>query len=477
MKQPGRTPGSLGEIEASPKGKRIGAFFDLDGTLIAGFSASHLSKERMRKRDVTLAELLRTLGVALNASAGRSDFEDLLRVGAETWEGRRDDELMEMGERLFQTRLVNLVYPEMREIVRAHQARGHTVVLCSSATCYQVEPVARFLGIDHVLCNRFAVKEGVLTGAVAKPVLWGKGKARVVQAFAGKHGVDLDKSYFYADGDEDQALMHLVGKPRPVNPGRQLTRVADKRGWPIQRFTSRNTNSALRSLAGVASVLPIGLAGLGLGVMKQDKRAGLNFAFPKWLETMFRINGVKFNVVGRENLWNHRPAVFIFNHRNNYDALITAMLVEKDFTGVGKKEVENHWLMGNLGKLADVAFIDRSDTKATLEQLKPIEDLARKGISISIAPEGTRLDTQEVGPFKKGAFRMAMAAGIPVVPIVIRNAEIIAARDAGSLSPGTVDVAVLPAVDVGGWKLEALSEHIETVRQQYLDTLRNWPSE
>ena len=54
----------------------------------------------------------------------------------------------------------DLIYPEMRELVRAHQRRGHTVVLSSSAlTSFQAEPVARYLGIDHVLCNRFVVDE------------------------------------------------------------------------------------------------------------------------------------------------------------------------------------------------------------------------------------------------------------------------------------------------------------------------------
>ncbi|WP_198157949.1 haloacid dehalogenase-like hydrolase, partial [Mycobacterium celatum] len=62
------------------------------------------------------------------------------------------------------------IYPEMRELVRAHLARGHTVVLSSSALTLQVEPVARFLGIPNTLTNKFETDEnGILTGNVVKP--------------------------------------------------------------------------------------------------------------------------------------------------------------------------------------------------------------------------------------------------------------------------------------------------------------------
>ena len=131
--------------------------------------------------------------------------------------------------------------------------------------------------------------------------------------------------------------------------------------------------------------------------------------------------------------------------------------------------------MGTIGKLMDAAFIDRDNPKAAVEELKKIEELARKGLSIMVAPEGTRLDTTEVGPFKKGPFRMAMSAGIPIVPIVIRNAEVVAARDSSTFNPGTVDVAVFPPIPVDDWTVENLPERIEEVRQLYLDTLKNWP--
>jgi len=475
-----RLPGSVAEIEASPRGPRVAACFDLDGTLIAGYSARFLGQEQLRQRELGLSDIVRTLGVAVGAGLGRASFEDLLKVGADPWKGRAHEDLEEMGQRLFKQKVEPVIYPEMRELVRAHKRQGHTVVLASSATAYQVEPVARFLDVDDVLCNRYTVKDGVLTGDVDRPVLWGPGKADAVQKFARDRHVDLGQSYFYADGDEDLALMHLVGHPRPVNPGKRLSKVAENRGWPVLRFTSRGgggLGAPVKMLAGLATLPPMLALGVATGIVKRDKHAVMNTTMKRWIDITFGLNGVKLNVVGRENLWEERPAVFIFNHRNQMDALIVCRLIERGYTGVAKKEMANNPVTIWLGKLMDVAYIDRADTASAVASLESVQEVAKKGLSILIAPEGTRLDTTEVGRFKKGAFRMAMAADVPVVPIVIRNAELIASRNGASLHPGMVDIAVLPPISVKDWTLDDLDEKIEGVRQQFIETLHDWPTE
>src|SRR5258707_476582 len=361
------------------------------------------------------------------------------------------------------------------ELVRAHMARGHTVVLSSSALTVQVEPVARFLGIQNVVSNKFETDEdGVLTGEVLTPIIWGPGKARAVQAFSAKSGVDLAQSYFYADGDEDVALMYLVGNPRPTNPAGKLAAVAAKRGWPVLRFSSRsgsNPVSQLRTAAGIASMVPIAAGALGLWLLTRNKRTGVNFFTSTFGRTLLAATGVNLKVLGRENLTAERPAVFIFNHRNQADPMIAGTLVSDNFTSVGKKELENDPIVGTVGKIMDAAFIDRDDPKKAIEGLKKVEELARKGLSILIAPEGTRLDTTEVGPFKKGPFRIAMSAGIPIVPIVIRNAEVIAARNSTTMNPGTVDVAVFPPISVSDWTLDTLPDRIAEIRQQFVYTV------
>jgi putative phosphoserine phosphatase / 1-acylglycerol-3-phosphate O-acyltransferase len=474
-------PGSVAEILASPAGPQIGAFFDLDGTLVAGFTAVILTQERLRRRDMGVGELLSMVQAGLNHTLGRIEFEDLIGKASAALAGRLLDDLEEIGERLFVQRIESRIYPEMRELVRTHVARGHTVVLSSSALTIQVDPVARFLGISNTLTNKFEINEdGLLTGAILKPILWGPGKAAAVQKFAAEHDIDLKDSYFYADGDEDVALMYLVGNPRPTNPEGKMATVARRRGWPILKFNSRGgvgLRRQLRTLAGFSTMFPVAAGALGIGVLTGSRRRGVNFFTSNFSQLLLAASGVQLNVIGKENLTAQRPAVFIFNHRNQVDPVITGALVRDNWVGVGKKELQSDPIMGTLGKLVDTAFIDRDNPVSAVETLHTVEERAKKGLSIVIAPEGTRIDTTEVGPFKKGPFRMAMAAGIPIVPVVIRNAEIVASRNSTTINPGTVDVAVFPPIPVDDWTLDTLPEHIAEVRQLYLDTLADWPME
>lgn len=473
-----RMPTALAEIHASAQGPSIGAIFDLDGTLVAGYTAMVFAEDRYRRRQVGLGEAARAMALGAQAVAGQATFADLIALGASAWRGRPLAELEQLGQRLFDHKIAGRIYPEVRELVAAHQRKGHTVVLASSATVFQVAPTARSLGIEHVLCSQLETEDGVITGGVVEPIMWGDGKAKAVQRFAEDHGIDLDKSWFYADGDEDEALMHLVGHPRPTNPGRGLAAVAERRGWPVQRFSSRGgrgVTAVARNLAGLSAAVPVGAVSFAAGILNRDRRMAIDLILDHSTDLLLAVAGVEVSVVGEERLFSRRPAVFIWNHRNNFDPLVVAKLVRGGFTGVGKKELGRDPIFGTFGRLLDMVFIDRSDTAKAVATLNRVHRVIEKGISVLIAPEGTRSRTGELGEFKKGAFRLAMDAGIPIVPIVIRNASVLGPRNATFMRPGKVDVVVLEPVDVGDWTLADLDRRIAGIRQQFIDTLDDWP--
>src|ERR1700741_5685414 len=93
-----RLPGSVAEILASAPGPKIGAFFDLDGTLVAGFTAVILTQERLRRRDMGVGELLSMVQAGLSHTLGRIEFEDLIGKAAAALAGRLLDDLEEIGE-------------------------------------------------------------------------------------------------------------------------------------------------------------------------------------------------------------------------------------------------------------------------------------------------------------------------------------------------------------------------------------------
>jgi putative phosphoserine phosphatase/1-acylglycerol-3-phosphate O-acyltransferase len=126
-------------------------------------------------------------------------------------------------------------------------------------------------------------------------------------------------------------------------------------------------------------------------------------------------------------------------------------------------------------KLADFAFVDRADGQQSRDALDGARQRLAAGTSIVIAPEGTRSYSPQVGRFKKGAFHLAMQAGVPIVPIVIRNAGELMWRGATFMNEGTVDVAVLEPIPTHDWTLDDLDKRVAEVRQLYVDTLDDWP--
>ena len=180
----------LARIEQAPKGPNVGAFFDLDGTLVAGYTATAFFREQVAGRHVDPGTALRSLVAAVDGTfLGGSPIKGS-QLAFAALAGKDESLLADLGERLFRTQIAGTIRAEARELVRAHQRAGHTVVVSSAATRYQIGPVARDLGISELVCTELEVNEGLLTGAIRGRMRWGREKASGVRAYAREHGVD-----------------------------------------------------------------------------------------------------------------------------------------------------------------------------------------------------------------------------------------------------------------------------------------------
>ena len=465
----------VAEVLNLPDGPQIGALFDFDGTVISGYSATAFIQEQIKRGHLSPRELIELVGSMANFGLGTMGFSAMMIAASQFLRGIREDSYTNFGEELFQSHIARQIYPESRALVEAHLSKGHTVAIISSATPYQVRPAARDLGIKHVLCTELEVERGYFTGAVIKPTCFGIGKVTAAETLVQQFGVDLDQSFFYSDSYDDIQLLERVGNPRPLNPNGRLMVVAERKGWPVRRFGSRGYTKPsdwLRSLMMPANFVGSFLAGLPIWALTGSKRDALNFSVSLFADTASALIGLNLKITGEQHLWSHRPAVFVFNHQSNVDLVIVARLLRRDITGVGKREIRDMPVIGRIMESAGVVLIDRKNTTSAIDAMKPLVDAMRvEGKSVCLSPEGTRTIGPRLSEFKKGAFHLAMQAGVPMVPIVIHNSGDVQPKGDFLYHPGTVEVDVLPPIDTSSWSATTIDDHVAAVRDMFLTTL------
>jgi putative phosphoserine phosphatase / 1-acylglycerol-3-phosphate O-acyltransferase len=471
----------IAQIYGGRGGADVLACFDYDGTLIGGYSAEVFYEHRLRTFDIGPIELARTVLLSVRGIGTEADFERLLALSLGAWRGREEAALEELGERLFKGAIAARLHAEAWELLEAHRHMGHTLVLASSATRFQVEPMARELGIEHLLCTSVEVHDGRLTGGLAGRPLWGEAKALALRALAAEHEIDLDSSYAYTNGEEDEPLLSAVGNPVSVEPSGELEQLAGERGWPVLRCAPRGNRPGITQASRTAAFYgALGAAGwlsAGIGLLGRSRQSAVDIWCTVGPELALALAGVDVQVLqGEEHLWSARPSVFVFNHQSNIDPIVVAKLLRHGFTGVGKAEAKKIPFFGPMFQLAGVAFVERGNTIQARRALAPaVAKIIDGGLSLMMSPEGTRSRTPSLGPFKKGAFHIAMQAGVPMVPIVLRGAGEVMRRGDQTIRSGVVEVVVLPPVDTSSWRPETVAEHVDEVRGEFERTLAAWP--
>lgn len=245
---------------------------------------------------------------------------------------------------------------------------------------------------------------------------------------------------------------------------------------PGERRRRPTPADVARTGLALAAIAP-GLAAGAFRLLRTgDRRAAVDRAIALWGELGTRAAGIRLAITGAERL-RVRPAVFVFNHQSGVDPILICALLRGGFTGVAKQEVRRHPILGPAFAFAGTVFLDRGDRAQAVAALAEAAAVLRSGIAVAIAPEGTRSDGAGLGGFKKGGFRLAMAARVPIVPIVLHDAWRVLPRDAWVMTAATVHVSVLAPIATDDWTLADLDDRIADVRERFAAALAAGPGE
>jgi putative phosphoserine phosphatase / 1-acylglycerol-3-phosphate O-acyltransferase len=215
----------------------IGAFFDMDNTLLQGSSGMLYLRYLREIGYLSWREWVRIMGQVGLYVCGATDFPVLMARLMAQMRGASEVEAWRLSAVWFEAQLHRYIAPGGRERIEWHRAQGHHPAIVSASTPYAVRPVAEALGLaDAYLSTRLEVVEGCFTGRVVEPACYDEGKVMLTRAYGAAHGIDLAQSYFYSDSARDLPLLEAVGHPVAVNPSLHLRRIAQRRGWPIMRF-------------------------------------------------------------------------------------------------------------------------------------------------------------------------------------------------------------------------------------------------
>ncbi|PRY87482.1 lysophospholipid acyltransferase family protein [Mongoliibacter ruber] len=167
----------------------------------------------------------------------------------------------------------------------------------------------------------------------------------------------------------------------------------------------------------------------------------VSFVFIRlWASTWSFLVGIRYEVHGREFIKPLQPYIYIFNHRSFIDAPVIPMAIRQEVRAIGKKELSKVPVFGLIVSRVAV-WVDRKDASSRKASVAVLLGILKKGISIVVAPEGTRNNTsQALLPFQRGAFRIAIETGTPIMPMAVIGADKIMPRGSLLMRPGKVKV-------------------------------------
>lgn len=167
------------------------------------------------------------------------------------------------------------------------------------------------------------------------------------------------------------------------------------------------------------------------------------FGARNWL----RLSGVRVKVKGLELLDPKQTYVFVSNHRSYLDTAAMFVFTGRRIGLLAKKELLKVPVLGVGMGFVNVMAIDRTNRESAIRTTEAAARRIQSGVSFAVFVEGTRAKPGELLPFKKGAFYMARQAGVPVVPVAIKNSDVLMGKGTGEARSGTIEMVFMPPVD------------------------------
>lgn len=185
-----------------------------------------------------------------------------------------------------------------------------------------------------------------------------------------------------------------------------------------------------------------------------------------WSRGTLAALGIRPRYHGLENAFSSLPCVYISNHMSVVDIWVLLAVLPDSVRFVAKREVFRvpfaGWAIGAAGFIP----IDRSNRAAAIRSLARAAETIRGGDSVLLFAEGTRSRDGSLQPFKKGAFHLALEAGVPVVPITIRGTFSVIPPRSIRVEPGPVDVRFSSPLDVAPYRPSDVAGLLAAVREK-----------
>ena len=226
--------------------------------------------------------------------------------------------------------------------------------------------------------------------------------------------------------------------------------------------------SSILKLAGIA-LDTAAVAVLSVATAVFDQRAAYHLC-RQWAWLNLTLFGVRVRVRRLAPLDPLSPYIFMSNHRSQTDILaVVDALEEFQLRWVAKKELTRIPLFGWALRHTGHIIIDRSDRQQSIASLRAAENQMLEGISVVIFPEGTRsAPGQDLLPFKKGGFMLALETEFPIVPLVIRGSREILPPGSWQIAGGEIEVIVGAPIAVRGLEREELMRRVERFMREHL---------